>query len=240
MLFDEMGGILSELVSILIKLSERYPLRDNFDWELPEHCPLGFPDSIASQFDKNIYLKHNLSPLLGANNLDNRYWVIRDWGGIRSLKMSDKNDALLTKLDDELQKGMLTRPIFSVISSFSKVASFINHNDYAIYDSRVIYSLNWLLFKHTNTTQFYPQPSGRNAELAKIELNTIFHLSDRDFTYVSHKTAYHEYCSLLKELSLAVYGKNEPYWVEMLLFSIAPSFILDDIKSSLSLSIRRA
>ncbi len=240
MLFGEMEKILSELVSILTELSERYPLRDNFDWELPEHCPLVFPDSMASQFDKNIYLKHNLSPLLDAGNLDNRYWVIRDWGGIRSLKKSDKNDVLLAKLDDELQKGILTRPVFSVISSFSKVASFINHNDYAIYDSRVIYSLNWLLFKHTNTTQFFPQPSGRNAELAKIELNTIFHLSGREFTYVSHKTAYHEYCTLLKELSLAVYGKNEPYWVEMLLFAIAPSFIVNDIKSSLSLSIRRA
>lgn len=230
--------ILNNLTDVLIELSNKYPLRENFSWEFPEGCPLEIPTEVESQFDRNIYLKHNLSQLLSKENLGNRYWVIQEWGGIRSLKQNDRNDALLLKLDSELQKGQLTRPTFSIISSLSKVASFIDHTNYAIYDSRVIYSLNWLMFKHTNETEFFPQPSGRNAELAQFELNTIFNLSERKVTYISYKTAYHDYCSLLKELAMAVYGENEPYLVEMLLFAIAPSYIVNDIKSSLSLTIQ--
>lgn len=240
MLFFEKERILSNLVETLIKLSKRYPLHKNYNWELPEDCPLVIPESVDNQFDRNIYLKQNLSPLLAQENLVNRYWVIQEWGGIRSLKKNARNDDLLLKLDSELEKGQLTRPTFSVISSLSKVASFINHADYAIYDSRVIYSLNWLLFKHTNEVQFFPQPSGRNADLAQFDLNTIFNLSERDVKYISYRTAYHEYCSLLKELAVEVYGKSEPYLVEMLLFAIAPSYVVNDIKSCLSLVVRRA
>lgn len=231
---------MSDLVDVLTTLSKRYPLRESYSWELPADCPLVIPDSLGSQFDRNIYLKHHLSRLLTKEHLVNRYWVIQEWGGIRSLKKNARNDNLLLKLDSELEKGQLTRPTFSVISSLSKVASFINHSDYVIYDSRVIYSLNWLLFKHTNEVQFFPQPSGRNADLVQFNLNTIFNLSGREANYISHKLAYHEYCSLLKELAVEVYGKSEPYLVEMLLFAIAPSYVVNDIKSSLSLVVRRA
>ena len=228
---------MKKLIKILTELSIQYPLCDSFKWDFPEYCPLELPSDISSTFEKNIYLKNNLSPLLEVNNLTNRYWVIQEWGGITSLKKNEKNDNLITKLDSELDIGTLTRPIFSIISSLSKVASFIDHTKYAIYDSRVIYSLNWLLFKYSETTEFYPQPSGRNSKLSEFELNTILNLSGRQISYIEHKTAYHDYCNLLKHLSLEVYGKYEPYHIEMLLFTIAPNYIVDDIKNSISLSI---
>ncbi|OCH19097.1 hypothetical protein [Aliivibrio logei] len=231
---------MKKLIEVLIGLAKQYPLHENFNWEIPENCPLDFPDGLLSEFERNIYLKHNLSSFLTVDKHTNRYWVIQEWGGIRSLKKNDRNDALLSKLDLELSKGILTRPTFSVISSLSKVASFIDCSNYAIYDSRVIYSLNWLMFKYTGLTEYYPQPSGRNAELSKFDLNTIFNLSDREITYISHKTAYHNYCNLLKTLSFEMYGKNEPYLAEMLLFSIAPSYIVNDIKKSMTISLKRA
>ncbi len=115
----------------------------------------------------------------------------------------------------------------------------MNHNEYAIYDSRVIYSLNWLLFKYTNETSLYPQPSGRNAELAKYDLTTIFNLSSKSIVLKSHKTAYFEYCSLMKVLARKVYGKAEPYHVEMLLFQIATSHIVPDISNSIMLTLEK-
>ena len=228
---------MNKLTEKLIDISKSFPLHENFNWKLPDNCPLSFPEGMSSEFDRNIYLKHNLSKILSVNDLSNQYWLIREWGGIRSFKKNDRNDVLLLKLDDELDRGVLTRPSFSVISSLSKVASFKDPKKYAIYDSRVIYSLNWLLFKHTNTSEFFPQPSGRNAELSKYELNTIFNFSDREIAYKSHKTAYHHYCNLLKELALDVYSSSYPYQIEMLLFAIAPSYIVDDIKKSVKLSL---
>jgi len=109
-------------------------------------------------------------------------------------------------------------------------AGLINPNEYAIYDSRAVYSLNWLLFNFVDETELYPQPSGRNPKLSQFDLSTIFNLTGRGVTYISHKTAYFEYCDLLKSLSKEVYGNDKPYKIEMLLFLIAPTKIIECIE----------
>ncbi|WP_455294519.1 hypothetical protein [Vibrio parahaemolyticus] len=231
---------MENLIRVLKRLAQQYPLGDYFDWEIPADCPLVFPDTISSQYAKNIYLKHHFKDKAPeSDSLISKYWIIQSWGGIRSFKSNERNDSLLIKLDSELKACKLTRPTFSVISSISKVASFMNYNEYAIYDSRVIYSLNWLLFKHTNETSLYPQPSGRNAELAKFDLTTIFNLSHKNVSMKSHKTAYFEYCSLMKALAKEVYGQPEPYHVEMLLFLIATKYIVFDISDSIILTLEK-
>ncbi|ENW19595.1 hypothetical protein L313_2898 [Acinetobacter haemolyticus CIP 64.3 = MTCC 9819] len=228
---------MDQLIQTLKQLAKQHPLEKCFRWELPESNPLPVPLDLASIFERNIYLKHNFYDLLSSGDLAGRYWLIQEWGGIRSFKKNDKNDLLLHKFESELKKGALTRSTFSVISSLSKVASFVDHQTYAIYDSRVIYSLNWLLFKHTELREFYPQPIGRNADINQYELNTIFNLVDGNVVYKSHRIAYHDYCQLMKKLSIEVYAKSEPYWAEMLLFILAPEYIVEDIKRSLSISL---
>jgi hypothetical protein len=42
----------------------------------------------------------------------------------------------------------------------------------------------------------------------------------------------------MKILSIEVYGKKEPYWMEMLLFILAPKYIAADVKNSLSISLK--
>lgn len=228
---------IDNLINKVRSLSQKYPLKQTIDLPDISNSPLEFPSNIDSAFDKNIYLKHHLSPLL-QSSLNNRYWVIQNWGGIRSLKRNEKNDKLLLKLDQQLERGHLTRDVFMVISSLSKVASFLDHTQYAIYDSRVIYALNWLLFKYTSTTTFFPQPTGRNADIARFELDTIFNLSNKNISYIDSKEAYHTYCQLMRKLALDIYGTENPYLIEMLLFSIAPSYIVEDISNSLSLTLK--
>ncbi|GAA0828497.1 hypothetical protein GCM10009112_08960 [Marinomonas arenicola] len=226
------------LINVLQKYANDTLLKENFEWNIPDDCPLKIPNDISDVYLRNIFLKENLHTLLSSErSLENRYWVIQKWGGVRSLKATDRNNLILNKLDSELEKGILTKPTFSIISSTSKVASFLDHRQYAIYDSRVIYALNWLLFKYTNQTEFYPQPSGRSSDLAKYEFSTILNLSGKSYTWKSHKTAYHEYCNLMKEFSLKIYKNRTPYLVEMLLFIIAPKQIVSDIKNSVSLNI---
>jgi len=83
----------------------------------------------------------------------------------------------------------------------------------------------------------YPQPSGRNPKLSQYDLPTIVRLSKKGNTYKSHKTAYQEYCKLLKHLSREVFNDEKPYKVEMLLFIIAPTIIIDCIKEKTKLTI---
>jgi len=229
---------MDNLIKVLKKLSEEYPL-DQFEWDIPINCPILIPTDYNSGYLRNIFLKENFhETILNDQNLVSHYWAIQDWGGIGSFKKNDRNDRRINSFLGELKKKTLTRNTFACISSLSKVASFINPDEYAIYDSRAIYTLNWLLFNHLSSTELFPQPIGRSTDLSKYDMQTIFRLTKRQFSYKSHKVAFHQYCELLKTLTSQVFGENsKPYKVEMLLFMVAPTKIISQIESSVSLTI---
>ena len=229
---------MQKLIEQLKQLSETLRLEDNYTWEVPSNTPVSIPSNIFDNFSRNIYLKENLRKSLeNDDELKNHYWIIQEWGGIRTFKKNGRNDQRITEFKSQLDSGTLKRPTFNLISSLSKIASFMQPNKYAIYDSRAIYALNWLLFCYSEKKQLFPQPAGRSAELAKYDIQTIIRLADKGHEYKSHKTAYHDYCRLLKELSKNVYSDDNPYKVEMLLFLAAPTKIIDSIMSSVSISI---
>ena len=137
----------------------------NDTWEdILASSPVTISDDILTNREKQIMLKHKLSEKMAhERSLDIDYWIIRDWGGIKGFRKSPENNDLLERLPDFLADGKLPKEVFERISSFSKVASFLNPKLYAIYDSRVIFSLNWLIFKnYGNSKKLFPQPVGRN------------------------------------------------------------------------------
>jgi hypothetical protein len=230
--------LVDNLIKELKKILKENPL-DKFDWDIPDNCPIHIPEGCVGSYSRNIYLKDNLrKTIYGDKSLDTHYWVINDWGGIKSFKKNEKNNNRIKNFLVELDKNVLTRDSFRCISSLSKVASFINSDSYAIYDSRVIYSLNWLIFNYTNQIELFPQPIGRGFDLAKYEMQTIFRLTKRQYSYKSYKVSFHQYCELLKKLTVELFGQHgKLYNVEMLLFMIAPTKIVNQIESSVSLTI---
>jgi hypothetical protein len=226
------------LIKVLKKLSKDSPL-DNFQWDIPNNCPITIPSKHDTGYKKNIFLKENFHETIrGDKNLNSHYWAVQDWGGISSFKKNDKNNIRIKTFLVQLEKLSLTKDTFGCISSLSKIASFLNPEKYAIYDSRAIYTLNWLLFNHSKSSELFPQPSGRSAALSKYDMQTIFRLTKRQFSYKSHKVAFHQYCDLLIKLAPQVFGEgSKPYKVEMLLFMVAPKKIVSQIESSVSLTI---
>lgn len=229
---------MDRLVKALKKLSEESPL-ENFQWDIPSNCPITIPKECNSGYLKNIYLKENFKETIsGDKTLGSHYWAVQDWGGIGSFKKKDTNNIRIENFLRELEKNSLTRNTFKCISSLSKIASFIDPDKYSIYDSRAIYTLNWLIFNHSNSTELFPQPIGRSAELSKYDMQTIFRLSKHQFSYISHNVAFHQYCALLNKLASQIFGEgSKPYKVEMLLFMVAPTKIVSQIESSVSLTI---
>lgn len=226
------------LVNALKAIASVCPLED-YTWDVPSDCPIVIPTGITNIYLKNVFLKENLHKIIREDrNLNCHYWAIQSWGGIGAFKKNEKNDIRIRKFIDELPKNKLTRGSFGCISSLSKVASFINSTEYAIYDSRAIYSLNWLLFNYEKSNELFPQPAGRNAEIAKYDLQTIFRLTKRPLIYKNNKVAFHQYCELLKKLAFEVFGDgSKPYKVEMLLFTAAPTNIIKEIESSVTVNI---
>src|ERR1039457_4778307 len=200
------------MIEYLKEMEKALPLKTTYIWELPANLPIEIPPSITGSFSQNVYLKENLASVLEQDNdLTTHYWIIRDWGGIRTFKKCERNDSLIESFEAEILKGKLTRPSFTSISSLSKLSSFWEPARYAIYDSRAVFSLNWVIFRYSKDKWLFPQPAGRNAEISKYDIGTLFTLSGIDHRYRSYTTAYHEYCSLLQDLSERVYGSRKPY-----------------------------
>lgn len=181
--------------------------------------------------------------------LSEAYWIINDWGGIGSFKQNERNTNKILQFFEKIKNGNLnlTRNEFSTISSLSKLSFFYDTDKYCIYDSRVIYSLNWIIYKtEEKGMKFFPMPNGRNRIIADFPMEAIikFSLLGRGETkfekyYYSHKEAYKKYNELMTNLSVKLFGDNsKPFFAEMLLFGIADRYVHQDMKNEIEIKIK--
>lgn len=182
-------------------------------------------------------------------SLSEAYWIINDWGGIGSFKQNERNSTKILQFLNKIKNGNtnLTRQEFSTISSLSKLSFFYDADKYCIYDSRVIYSLNWIIYKtEEKGMKFFPMPNGRNNIIANYPMEAIIKFSlleqnERDFAkfYYSHKDAYIKYNELMIDLSRKLFGENaKPFFAEMLLFGIADKYVHQDMKNEIQIRIK--
>lgn len=198
--------------------------------------------------EQTIYLKKELKKELCIKEKDEHvflnfaHWVIQKWGGIPRSPGEEKLKSLYKKLKDEKSKNIIEN--VDNISSLSKVAAFYDDSKYAVYDSRVIFTLNWLIFINglheqdnpKRKMKFFRQPDGRNTDIKKHNQDTIFGLVYKTFDinntyYYSEKESYKVYCELL-ENAVRYYERHKCDYLikkdritigelEMCLFSIA-------------------
>jgi hypothetical protein len=227
----------NKLTEILTDHFNKSSLETLYKWDFPKKEPpirIRIPKDV-SNFKKNIFLKENLCKEFNEKNfITLSYWIVKEWGGI-PLKETGNNTTKIENFKKKLdnKETRLLKHEFGTISSLSKIASFYKPKEFVIYDSRVIYSLNWLIFKNNLDTKLFPQPSGRNSAIAEYDQKTIFNLSNRSINYWKEEEAYFEYCKLLNETAALSKGMKN-YELEMFLFSIADTDILDDIKNNVT------
>ena len=141
-------------------------------------------------------------------------------------------------------------------------------DDFIIYDSRVIYSLNWLIFrfnkKYNKTEKYFFQPSGRNRLLTLLPVDSIINFGNIEYLNVDNKgdnifgdiyfqksECYSKMCELTKNLNKLIFKDTEiqiknmkiqaekyPFFIEMLLFQIADDIIFNDIKKSITIDLK--
>jgi len=197
----------------------------------------------------NHFLKVTESEKISNTQFHNLcYWIIKDWGGI-NLK-EDKVKPLIDQFLEKKDTG------FDKIASVSKVASFMFPDEFIIYDSRVAYSLNWIILKTNAGNKYFPIPDGRSSKMISFDMNTLIHIkhanlfipnnhddllgknkfiSKRDkLIYLNKKEAYKCLNVLIKEISQKLWNGDmekmqKLFYTEMLLFSIADNYIFEDI-----------
>lgn len=238
--------------------AQNIDLSSRFEWEFDGTFLDSIPQigkyinsTFQNSFKRNIELKLKLTEYFQKKPSDVdglHFWIINDWGGIKNFKRTPKNIQKINNYRNEIKRGYLSRNSFSTISSLSKLSSFWDCRNYIIYDSRVIYALNWLILKWSQEKKYFPTPAGRNEIIANYDIDTIvrlFHIhSDQSKDlYYNYKEAYQRYCALIKDWSSQVwtdeYRKEYPFYLEMLLFCISDKEIFEDMKKSINIEIKR-
>lgn len=218
-------------------------------------------NGLATNYEKELRLKKIVGKKLNEtlklkSDLFNQLclWVIKDWGGI----LTANDDDTLNLIKDFLTQE---KPDFNRIASLSKVGAYLFPEKYIIYDSRVAYSLNWIILSENAGQYFFPIPEGRNSKMSAFDLNVLIRLKnmsnykpenieDLDYKlyvskadkniFIDKKDAYFELNNLIeivnKKLWKGDYEKEQNlYYTEMLLFSIADREVFLDITSRYTL-----
>lgn len=218
---------------------------------------------ISKPYEKEIILKQRLNQKLLDSYANDKelfvklcLWIIKDWGGINFTKDEETKELIEAFLNE-------SEPSFKRIASLSKVGSYMYPEQNVIYDSRVAYSLNWIILSQNAGDIFFPIPEGRNSKMIAFDMNVLIRLKkiesykidsikrldSKNFissidkiTYIAKKKAYAELNKLIKDVSYKLWeGDTEKqknlFYTEMLLFSIADREIYKDITDRLKLNI---
>ncbi len=178
-------------------------------------------------------------------------WIIKDWGGITSANDRETINLVYSFLNDEKKS-------FKRIASKSKVGAYLYPEQNVIYDSRVAYSINWIILKENAGDIFFPIPEGRNSKMIAFDMDVLIRLKnihhfqpksriqteERFFIknadkkiFIKESEAYIELTTLIKRISDELWKgddekKRNLYYTEMLLFSIADREIFMDITNT--------
>lgn len=172
--------------------------------------------TIETPFLKDVYLKFLIHEALISKEGDHqklKEWIVQDWGGIKTHKDFDT-------LSIAMAKNSLDR-----ISSWSKIASFQDIKTKIIYDSRVIYTLNWIIYKYNketdNASKYLFQPSGRNKLLTLLPVDSIINFDnikslqidqkgDKIFgdIYKEQGECYSYACNLIQEINVKLFEQE--------------------------------
>jgi hypothetical protein len=211
-------------------------------------------------YRRNIELKHIINSkinILNANQQEElANWIVKKWGGIKT----GKGSLFALALDMEKNLKDKGKSSFDKVASYSKVLSFKNIEDFIIYDSRVAYSLNWIMLKQNAAKLYFPIPSSRNRKLMYFDFDVILKLHSKNIfnekinelknknyitscernLYISKEYAYKQMCNVVKEINEKLWSdgrRKYPFYTEMILFSIADNVIIEDIIKTCSLSL---
>ena len=176
----------------------------------------------CSLYKRTLRLRRIISKHLDGkfDNYEINFWIIQEWGGIYNFRDNGLNRNKIKFFSESIKSG-LTRGLGN-IASLSKVAAFVSPDEYFIYDSRAVFSLDKILLEADYDGPFFPIPEGRNKNIDIKSLRDSIKRAQKCF--YKRNDAYCHYNELLKCLAKSVYGNNENLdRLEMLLFVLAES-----------------
>jgi hypothetical protein len=194
---------------------------DWYHWEIKDnYLPKGIELSVESRINRNISLKEQLhskwsqsDEILKGKLIE--YYIVR-WGGIKGNKKETLDIYKQSPSQELIKRGV------NGISSWSKALVLHDCNKYAIFDSRVSSSLNYLqVINNTKEKILFPILPSQNNKIktANKHLKEI----SKNWVKLKNDKFYELYLSLLNETAKEV--NTNISTLEMLLFAKATEII---------------
>ncbi|GKU24378.1 hypothetical protein CFOLD11_12040 [Clostridium folliculivorans] len=243
-----------------------------FNWDTPKDKDVNFLkengiisseecqqlQQIESSYEKNVAVKLILSSVLDKlDSIQDRKlvykWIVSNWGGINSINVEKLNSSVEQFLKQRAEGSKYAK--IESRASVTKVLSFIDPEKYIIYDTRVAYSINWILLKTNSSKMFFPMSEGRNSKLRGVNIETLIRLSraseyldnlndkkvmskvDKKI-FIDDTLAYPMLCDLIAAINHKLWSDERtkyPFYTEMLLFAIADNIIFEDVLKTCSM-----
>jgi len=199
--------------------------------------------SAGKRVNDTICLKNSLHRLLENIDVDDKAllcrWFVGKWGNVRMYNprdngykdiSNDQKERFKCWIETFKSQDCACPPFTSTgknnggIASWSKVACLINPREYAIYDSRVATTINYILYCSKDTTDlsfYFPKPPSQNSKInfTDDQLKKLLKLADEELEkvlvsnkkekvernlYSGYKWANREFCGIEDD---AVYEK---------------------------------
>lgn len=205
-----------------------------------------FSDSKYMNIGRECTLKFSISKKMNGrfDDASSNESIVSKWGGIfiKDIKaFCEKAE----RFRSDLECGECS---LNCISSLSKVAAFAYPDKYFIYDSRVAYSLDWLLYKSGYDGEYFPVPESQVKAIREYNMETILRLSNRTINEKkSRNTVYLTYCELVQSIHKLLLQKEPqtfspfekmPFIVEMILYSITET-LMAEMKEKISIFLTK-
>jgi hypothetical protein len=174
-------------------------------------------------FEENVLLKEIVSKKIESkeNKIEYYNWVVKKWGGIPKF---NKSIEFINYFFKEINTGIIGYKNYSIISSLSKIAAFTSPEEYFIYDSRVAFTLNWLLIKSKKKTSYFFIPKSRNTFIIE-NLNDFTSLFNGE--YLDKNITYTIYNKLIRKIFQSELKFERAFYVEMFLWGLFEKIKLD-------------
>lgn len=154
--------------------------------------------SLNDKKTENKIIREIISPYFKKHDIELKRklveWIIFDWGGIHKNIEGAMDWADEIRIFNEKHIGeFIDIKNTHRVSSWSKVFSFYDHENYAIYDSKVSIAINIALLELDNITLFYmPQPQSTQIIKLQREIRKRKKLKSKNIMW-----GYGEYMELL-------------------------------------------
>ncbi|MFY7740131.1 MAG: hypothetical protein ACOVQC_06410 [Flavobacterium sp.] len=194
---------------------------DWYHWEINEDVlPKGIELPKGKNVNKNVSLKEQLHSKWSQSDIKIKgelieYYIVQ-WGGIKS-----NNKETLTFYKTKPAEELINLGVKGV-SSWSKALVLHDSNKYAIFDSRVSCSLNYLqIINESNNKILFPILPSRNNKISSA--NKYLKQISKNWVKLKNDKFYELYLSLLNETAKDL--NTNISMIEMLLFAKATELI---------------